>query len=254
MKRQQQQQHHLHPPCCHRPCTGSAHPPHPPPAEKNNSNFLKFVPNAKRNLFFVFLVQSDYLIYSWQPLGKGTCSHFSKRVLLFRLFNLLFFFHCIFLTVTSWGMFSLSSRRFENWPPCLLAPPRLDRKNILIGFVNISEIQYIQDQWIRKTEIKQQDKTSLWYLPKSNPRHQRPSLKAENGGDIRDRFDYYIFNSKLNTINHLVYLTAFSIRIYLFTLRRKVWYLRQMKSGEFVILVTERLWPKVGSSPPNSKL
>ena len=74
------------------------------------------------------LVQSDYLIYPWQPLGKGTCSHFSKRVLLFRLFNLLFFFHCLFsLTVTSWGMFSLSSRRFENWPPCLLAPPKLDR-------------------------------------------------------------------------------------------------------------------------------
>ena len=103
-------------------------------------------------------------------------------------------------------MFSLSSLRLENWPPCLRAPPRLDKENIFRG--NSYQMEYMQEHTGRRKFMhlqieyfvpKRKDmkwwhcvkKEKRWssgmtkYSPKSNPRHQRPSLKAENGRGIR---------------------------------------------------------------------
>ena len=45
-------------------------------------------------------------------------------------------------------MFSLSSLRLENWPPCLRAPPRLDKENIFRG--NSYQMEYMQEHTGRK--------------------------------------------------------------------------------------------------------
>ena len=73
---------------------------------------------------------------------------------------------------------------------------------MLIGFANnIRDIIYAEEIYhrykiCRRNRIyafckvlnqhNENDETLVQYLPKSNPRHQRPSLKAENGRDIRD--------------------------------------------------------------------
>ena len=72
------------------------------------------------------------------------------------------------------------------------------------------------------------DETLLQYLPKSNPRHQRPSLKAENGRDIRDQiwFSYFgtthSFFSDSDSIFQLDPSLYFALRSLIFE-RDEVW-------------------------------
>ena len=141
---------------------------------------------------------------------------------------------CLFNLSLSYNIVFFSQLPHGGCSPCPLADLRIDHRaalllpswiNMLRGFVNISEIQYKQEKYIRDTKYAgetefmhfvkstqmcclcqhdEYDETLSQYLPKSNPRHQRPSLKAENGRDIRDEFYYHILERIHSKVDHLL--------------------------------------------------
>ena len=111
--------------------------------------FACFLSISLKHISFVdwYLHQvHDYLATGWRKVTVRNVIRFyfeNTRGFYKYLSNSLFRY-CL----TSWGMFSLSSLKLENWPPCLRAPPRLDKENIFRG--NSYQMEYMQEHTGRK--------------------------------------------------------------------------------------------------------